>query len=153
MSGAATLHAGAVALDDAGLLIRGAAGAGKSTLARALVAHWTARGRFARLVADDRVVLQHASGRVIARVPDAIAGLVEVRDVGILRADHLAAVRLTLVVDLVLGAARMPEAPDEHALLEGVVLPRLALAQDNIVAAVLAVAAILASDGSMRRTG
>ena len=145
MSG--TVHASAVALDGAGVLIRGASGAGKSTLARALVADFAARGRFARLVADDRVALDPRGERLIARVPPRLAGLVEVRGVGIVPVRHLAAVRLSLVVSLVPDAPRYPEEEGATVLLAGVAVAALCLSHHSVPASVLAVAAVLGSDG------
>ena len=53
-SAAETVHATCVVIDEGGVLIRGAPAAGKSTLARELVAIALLQGRFARLVSDDR---------------------------------------------------------------------------------------------------
>ncbi len=142
-----TTHASVVALDDHGVLIRGPSGAGKSTLARALVAHFVARGRFARLVADDQVALEPYGCRLVARVPARIAGLVEVREVGIIPVRHLPAVRLSLVVTLADDAPRFPEEDDGRLLLSGVELRSLCLSHHSMSASVLAVAAVLGSDG------
>jgi len=87
-------HASCVALHGRGLLITGASGAGKSGLALRLMALG------AQLVADDQVQLHRAGRALQARCPDRIAGLIEARGVGLLRADHLAEVPLALVVDL-----------------------------------------------------
>ena len=46
------VHASAVAIGEAGILIRGPSGAGKSSLALALIALAQLQGRFARLIAD-----------------------------------------------------------------------------------------------------
>ena len=146
-----TVHATTVALDDAGVLIRGAAGAGKTTLAHALLAAWRGAGRFARLVADDRTALAVSGGRLVARPPAAIAGLAELRGVGIVAAEHLAAVRLTLVVDLVPRAEveRMPETG--RTALCGVDLPALSLEACNTFPATLTIAAVLCPRGLTAR--
>jgi HPr kinase/phosphorylase len=89
------LHAGCVAAGpEAGLLILGRAGAGKSSLALLMLA-WGAR-----LVADDRTLLTARDGALFAAGPPAIAGLIEARGVGLLRAEPLAQARLRLAVDL-----------------------------------------------------
>ncbi len=89
------LHASAVALDpERGVLIRGASGSGKSLLALRLMALG------ASLVSDDRVDLRAEGGALIASAPEAIAGRIEARGMGILRADHLSQARITLLVDL-----------------------------------------------------
>lgn len=76
------------------MLIRGGSGSGKSALALAMM------GFGAALVADDRVCLTRIAGQVIASAPQSIAGLIEARGVGILRADTLASAPVVLVADL-----------------------------------------------------
>ncbi|KNG93192.1 HPr kinase/phosphorylase [Pseudaestuariivita atlantica] len=90
-----TLHGSAVALDPGrGVLILGQSGKGKSALALALMAYG------AHLVADDRVILAAKDGHVAARAPATIAGRIEARGIGILKADALPECQLRLVVDL-----------------------------------------------------
>ena len=52
------------------------------------------------LVADDRVLLQIAGGNLIATPPATIAGRIEARGMGILKARHREDVRVALSVDL-----------------------------------------------------
>lgn len=89
------VHATCVSLYGAGLIIRGPSGAGKSDLALRLI------DRGARLVADDRVDLLVSDNGVIARAPETLAGLLEVRGLGILRVPVLEATVVRLVVNLV----------------------------------------------------
>lgn len=120
------IHATCVVLAASGVLIRGPSGAGKSALGLALVEHVRASGRFAALVGDDRVRLEAAGGRVIARVPDTIAGLIEQRGRGIRALPCLPAAVVRLVVDLV-PARTIERMPEEEALsvrLGGVRLAR-----------------------------
>jgi len=63
-----------------------------------------------QLVADDQVEIH---GRE-ARAPTALAGLLEVRGLGILRLPYLGRARLELAVCLAAGPARLPE-PARHA--------------------------------------
>ncbi|MEO1686609.1 MAG: serine kinase [Pseudomonadota bacterium] len=103
----ASLHGSAVAFPGPGgpcaVLILGPSGAGKSTLALAL----TACG--GTLVADDRVRLRAAGGRVLLSAPAALRGLVEARGVGVLRVPNLPHAPLALVLDLADGDAdRLP---------------------------------------------
>jgi hypothetical protein len=111
VSAATTIHANCVVIGETGILIRGAAGSGKSTLARRLVAEAIRVGRFARLVADDRVMLASQAGRLVARPHPAIAGRVELRGEGVLAVDHEPAAVIGLVVDLGVAGDRLP-APD-----------------------------------------
>lgn len=108
------------------MLIRGASGAGKSSLALALLDRAAAGGRFAALVADDRVRLAAVNGRLLARPHPAIAGRVEVRGHGIVAAPPLPACVVRLVVDLVEALPRLPP-PTPDATVLGLALPCLAI--------------------------
>ena len=99
------VHATCVSLYGAGLIIRGPSGAGKSDLALRLI------DRGARLVADDRVDLLVSDNSVIARAPETLAGLLEIRGLGILRVPVLEATVVRLVVDLV-NHENVPRLPD-----------------------------------------
>ena len=126
----ATLHASAVLVGARAVLIRGPSGSGKSKLARELIEGARGNGSgFARLVGDDRVHLEAASGRLLVRPAQALAGLLEVRGVGVLRVDHEPVAVVGLVVDLnAADAERLPEPERQRIEIEGVVLPRLAVA-------------------------
>ena len=121
-----TSHATAVAVGRSGVLIRGAAGSGKSSLALALIED--PRGD-SKLVADDRVILSARSGGLLASAPEALQGLIEVRGVGIVHRPFLPSVVVRLVVDL-LPPEDCPRLPDPAQRLEnlaGIALPRLQL--------------------------
>lgn len=120
------IHATAIAVGEAGILIRGASGSGKSTLALALIALAAQRGRFARLVADDRVELVAGGGRLVARSVAPLEGIVERRGLGLTPEPHTSAVVIRLIVDLAAEEpARMPEPEDLVDSLAGIDLPRL----------------------------
>ena len=89
-----TVHATCVAIAKRGLLIVGPSGSGKSTLGLALMALG------AKLVADDRTELFNKTGKLIAKCPVAICGLIEARGLGLIRAPTLASAEIALVVDL-----------------------------------------------------
>jgi HPr kinase/phosphorylase len=123
------VHATSVALKVGGLwravLLRGPSGAGKSDVALRLI---EAGGR---LVADDQTHLARTGRAVIATAPPSLAGLIEVRGIGIVklgRGQLIARAPLGLLVDLVPPdqVERMPEPASEKVL--GIDLPRLALA-------------------------
>jgi HPr kinase/phosphorylase len=98
-----TVHASAVLAGAHAVLIRGPAGAGKSQLALALIqAADTGLLRFARLIGDDRLHLEVHHGRLLVRPAAALAGLIEVRGLGIRRLDY----EPVAVVGLVVGAWR-----------------------------------------------
>ena len=96
------MHATAVALDGHAVLLLGPSGAGKSDLALRLI------DRGWRLVADDRVVLTVAAGRLLASAPAALDGLIEVRGVGIVPEPTTAAL-VVLALDLATSPERLPE--------------------------------------------
>jgi serine kinase of HPr protein (carbohydrate metabolism regulator) len=125
-------HATAIILGDRGVLLRGRSGAGKTTLALALLGMCRASGRFARLVADDQVLLAKLGGRLVCRAPESIAGLAEFRGMGPGRTPFEPAMVVDLVVDLVErgSAPRYPE--DNTVALEGRHVPLLVLPQHEI---------------------
>ncbi|MCC7346314.1 MAG: serine kinase [Variibacter sp.] len=126
-----TIHASAVLVGERAVLIRGASGSGKSRLVLALLqAAGSPSVPFARLVADDRVLISVAHGRLLAAAPKALAGLLEIRGLGIRRAPCEPAAVVGFVVDLAADRAggerkRLPDPPDLQVTLEGVTLPRV----------------------------
>ncbi len=123
----ATIHASCVLVGEAGVLIRGASGFGKSALAHMLLTEAAQRGGFACLVCDDRVRVERRSGRLLARAVSPLQGRLEVRGVGLLAVAHETAAVVRLVVDCLTDApTRLPEAAERSATIEGVALPRLA---------------------------
>lgn len=120
------IHATVIAVGEAGILIRGASGSGKSTLALALITLAAQAGRFARLVADDRVELAATGGRLVARPVAPLEGIIERRGLGLTPEPYTGAVVIRLIVDLSTDEpARMPEPEDLVDSLAGIDLPRL----------------------------
>ena len=115
------VHGTCVALGPLGVLIRGPSGSGKSDLALRLIEDGAA------LVADDQVALQMHDGHLIASAPATIAGLIEVRGIGIVSLARVESAPLSLVVNLV-GRADVPRLPDASRMeLGGASLPAIAL--------------------------
>ena len=104
------VHASAVAVDGRGLLITGASGSGKSSLASQLIALG------ASLVSDDRVVLQPGrEGGVFMTAPDTTRGQIEARGIGVLNAPAAPSM-LTAIVDLdQVETERLPQ-PHSHII-------------------------------------
>lgn len=127
---APTIHASAVLVGARALLIRGPAGAGKSRLALALLqAAEHCALPFARLVGDDRVHVEAVHGRLLVRPAEALAGLIEVRGLGIRRVPYEPLAVVGLIVDLGwAGGERLPEEANQQVEIEGVRLPRLGVA-------------------------
>lgn len=115
------VHASCCAWNGLAVLLRGAPGSGKSDLALRLVDSGF------DLVADDRVDLAGGATGVTASPPQALAGLIEVRGLGILDLGAHVTATLGLLVDLAPAAAieRMPDPAADEIL--GVRLPVIQL--------------------------
>ena len=111
-----------VAIGGQAVLIRGAPGSGKSSLALALI------DRGGELVGDDGVTLERREGRVWAAPPPVTAGKLEIRNVGLVEMNPTAA-PLALVVRLDRDAPRFIEQASVAELL-GDHVPELALFPD-----------------------
>ena len=103
MTGAANVHGTAIVIGTTGLLFLGPSGAGKSAAALQCIHEARGRGLSAGLVSDDQVLIREEEGRLMARAPASIAGLIEVRGAGI--------VRMETVGEAVLHRAVRPIAP------------------------------------------
>jgi serine kinase of HPr protein (carbohydrate metabolism regulator) len=123
----ASIHASAVLVGNRAVLIRGPSGAGKSRLAFDLVMAGRA-GQIppAMLIGDDRVHLQASGERLVVRPAPELAGLIEIRGLGIRRCDFADEAIVGLVVDLhAPDAERLP--PPEALLtrVSGIEIPRI----------------------------
>jgi len=116
----AALQATCVAVGGRGVLIEGAPGTGKSSLALALI------DRGAVLVGDDGVLVETGVGRVVASPHPNIAGKLEVRGVGIIDLPVAAAVPIALVIHLDEDAPRYVEAAETREI-GGIALPLIRL--------------------------
>jgi serine kinase of HPr protein (carbohydrate metabolism regulator) len=110
-----------IAIDGWGVMLRGKSGSGKSDLALRLI------GEGARLVADDQVHLRLEGGLVYASAPARIAGLLEVRGIGVVPFEAMGRAPLALVLTMSKrqDVGRMPDAKTLDIL--GLELPELDL--------------------------
>lgn len=88
-------HASAVMLGSCAIMLIGAAGSGKSSLVLNLI---DTQG--AILVGDDRVIVSVQNGVLSVAPHTELAGLLEIRGLGLVRLPHLASAPLRLVVQL-----------------------------------------------------
>lgn len=102
-------HASCVCINGSGVLIIGPSGAGKSDLTLRLI-----ENKKAVLVADDQVYLSVENGKLYAAVPETIAGLLEVRGVGIVKMPYMAKTAIKLVVKLCAAPNCIERLPGEN---------------------------------------
>lgn len=117
-----------VAVAGRGLLIEGAPGTGKSSLALALI------DRGARLVGDDGVLLEADGPHLFASPHPNTRGLLEVRNVGLVPVEPVERVPICLLVLLDPAAPRFIEQA-ERVERAGVVVPLVRLWPDSPVLA------------------
>jgi len=126
-AGAMSVHATAVLVGNRAVLIRGPSGAGKSRLAFDLILAGRA-GQIpeAVLVGDDRVHLDTRDGQLVVRPVPQLAGLIEIRGLGIRRCAFAKEAIVGLVIDLSAeDAERLPAPETLQTCISGVQLPRI----------------------------
>jgi HPr kinase/phosphorylase len=113
------VHATTVAVDEAGLMISGPSGSGKSALAIRMLALG------AQLVSDDRTVLSRPDeGAPVAEAPEAIRGLIEARGLGLVPVGPAGPTRLAAVLEMsIVAQERLP--PDRSTDVLGFAIPLL----------------------------
>jgi HPr kinase/phosphorylase len=123
------VHGTCVALGNRAVLLRGGSGSGKSDLALRFLALHSEGELRPYLIADDQVWVETADGQARASAPETLAGLIEVRGLGIAEMPFLATAPLVLVCDLVAPeeVPRMPPDPWDRTVLAGISLPSLRL--------------------------
>jgi HPr kinase/phosphorylase len=133
---ATSIHANALLIGETGLLLRGASGSGKSALTLRLVEWAKSNGFHAKMIGDDRVAVENRGGRLIARPHRAIAGLIEMRGLGVVPIEYEPAGLIRALVDLAPptgeGHPRYPLSDAHSAQICGVSLPRCAAAIGDV---------------------
>ncbi|MDE0418298.1 MAG: serine kinase [bacterium] len=140
------IHGTSVEISGAGLLLRGPPGSGKSDLALRLISECDAR-----LVADDQVDVSLRDGVLVARAPETLAGMIEVRGLGIARLDHHASWPVHLVIELCDSVARFPE--PRQTVISGCPLPVWRLRASEASAVAKVVLAVKALQGTVSLDG
>jgi serine kinase of HPr protein (carbohydrate metabolism regulator) len=139
------IHATALLIGDRGILIIGPSGAGKTTLALALVDHFGGKGQFSRLVADDQLLVDGCGGRLVCRAPASIAGLAEVAGIGPRSIAFERAAVIDLCLELVVGETERFQA-ESSVTVAGFPVPRIVVPVRNIPAAMQIVSNTLKSE-------
>ena len=87
-------HATSIVLEDAGLMITGPSGIGKSDLALRLIDNG------ATLISDDITMCKKVGNDLRLFAPKNTKGLLEVREIGIINVPYVENVRLLLIISL-----------------------------------------------------
>jgi HPr kinase/phosphorylase len=121
-----SIHGTAFLIGETGLIVLGRSGAGKSMLVAGLAASWL--GPSIRLVADDRVKLTVAGGRLIARPVAGFLGKIELRGFGMALLPAMPSAVIRAMVRLCPAEpARMPAQSIESKAIFGIDVPTLSL--------------------------
>lgn len=120
-------HATSLVLGSYGVLLSGASGSGKSSLALTLIERAQHLGRVARLISDDQTILSVKDQKLIGLAPPAIAGAIEIRGAGLFAVPYQPYAEIHLLVELV-PAELAPRYPaDNTRELLGFTVPVLVL--------------------------
>lgn len=149
----ASIHASAVLVGNRAVLIRGPSGSGKSRLAFDLILAGRSRQIApAMLVGDDRVHLLAKEDQLIVRPAPALAGLIEIRGLGIRRTDFANEAVVGLVIDLdAVDADRLPPPDALLTQISGIKIPRIPVGPGfSALPMVIAALTMTASSSSTR---
>lgn len=130
--GSIVMQATSVAIAGRALMIEGPPGSGKSSLALALI------DRGAQLIGDDAVTLSCVGATIMVAPPPNIAGLIEVRGIGLIKVPLARPALLALI--LTLGGPhgdRLPDKPAQRSIM-GCTIPALPFDPGSIAPAVRA---------------
>lgn len=118
-------HCCVVEISGVGIVIEGPSGAGKTSLALALLEHAALTETPAGFICDDQAIISTQEGRLIAHAPANTSGLVEIRGYGIVQIANQPEADVDLVVNLVSDEAVQRMREDETTVVAGIELPLL----------------------------
>ena len=110
------MHATGIVWRDVGVLFIGESASGKSSLAAELIT------RGATFVGDDQLILSEENGKIFADAPPSLAGVLELRNVALIKIPSITRTQIHFVVDCGNHAIE----PTNIEILN-VLLPRIAL--------------------------
>ncbi len=122
-----TIHASVVAVHGRGVMLMGASGSGKSSMALRLI-----QQHKAILISDDYVDLSVAQDRLIAAPPAVLAGKLEVRHVGMITLPYLTehALHMHVMLKPAGQCVRLPD--DQQWMFADIKLPSIHLPGHDI---------------------
>ena len=121
------IHGSSVAVEDNGILIIGHSGSGKSDLALRLI------DSGGTLISDDQTLCLKKQNEIFLFSIEAIYGLLEVRDMGIIKVPYVENVKMKIIVSLVQKKTERLYPKNEKRLL-GLNFPHLELEPNEISA-------------------
>ncbi len=121
------MHGTCVALGDRAAALRGRPGAGKSDLALRFISAFHGAG--AALVADDQILVHRRGSSLSVSAPEKIAGLIEIRGIGLVAMRPRTRAELVMIVELSPAddIERMPPDPLPCETILGMAVPVLRL--------------------------
>ena len=134
-----TSHGTAVQVNGKGILLRGASGSGKSSIAMRLLDECRLSNTTGFLIADDRICVEQKNNALFVSAPDNLRGLMEIRGLGIVAMKCIKQAKLDLVVDLVPEEffERYPQQGIQSTSLSGMELLRIHIEERNPDAAAI----------------
>lgn len=119
------VHGTAIVVGTTGFIFLGPSGAGKSALAFDCMAEARLTGDFAALISDDQVFVSRHGSHVLARRPEPIRDLIELRHAGIVRVESLPQALLHYAILPVQDGERLPPERETATLAAEITLPAL----------------------------
>jgi len=117
-----TIYGNCVDINGSGIILLGKSGSGKSDITYRLI-----NNHGAKLVSDDHIVIEKNDNHLIAKSVESIKGLIEVRNIGIIKTDYVEKTNIKLVVELDIDdeLTRMPE--DDFIEVNGIKIKKIKL--------------------------